>query len=62
MRTGLVFGVLAAVMAIAQSSLATDLKLEKGDRICLIGNALGERLQHYNHCIRVYSRRHSGLA
>ena len=49
MRTGLVFGVLAAVMAIAQSSLATDLKLEKGDRICLIGNALGERLQHYNH-------------
>ena len=49
MRTGLVFGILAAVMAIAQSSLATDLKLEKGDRICLIGNALGERLQHYNH-------------
>ena len=49
MRTGLVFGVLTAVMGIAHSSRATDLKLEKGDRICLIGNALGERLQHHNH-------------
>ncbi|MEM9366064.1 MAG: PVC-type heme-binding CxxCH protein [Planctomycetota bacterium] len=27
----------------------TALKLEKNDHICLIGNALGERLQHQNH-------------
>ncbi|MDP7304629.1 MAG: GDSL-type esterase/lipase family protein [Pirellulaceae bacterium] len=28
---------------------ATELALEKGDHICLVGNALGERLQHQNH-------------
>lgn len=28
---------------------AGDLKLEKGDRICLVGNALCERMQHHNH-------------
>lgn len=27
---------------------AEALTLEKGDRICLVGNALGERLQHHN--------------
>ena len=25
------------------------LSLEKGDRICLVGNALGERMQHHNY-------------
>ena len=27
---------------------AVDLSLKKGDHICLVGNALAERLQHYN--------------
>ena len=28
---------------------AAELHLNKGDHICLVGNALGERLQHRNH-------------
>ena len=28
---------------------AAGLKLEKGDHICLVGNSLGERMQHRNH-------------
>ena len=28
---------------------AAELNLEKGDRICLVGNALGERMQHQNY-------------
>lgn len=27
---------------------AAELELNKGDHICIVGNALGERLQHYN--------------
>lgn len=30
------------------SATLGQLKLEKGDHLCLVGNALGERLQHYN--------------
>ncbi len=30
------------------SLVAAELKLQKGDHICLVGNALGERLQHHN--------------
>jgi hypothetical protein len=29
--------------------MSAELELRKGDTICLVGNALGERLQHYNH-------------
>lgn len=37
-------------MAVSTANLsAAELKLEKGDHICLIGNALGERMQHYNY-------------
>jgi glucose/arabinose dehydrogenase len=32
----------------AASENTGALKLKKGDRICLVGNALGERLQHHN--------------
>ncbi|MDG1895612.1 MAG: SGNH/GDSL hydrolase family protein, partial [Fuerstiella sp.] len=28
---------------------AAELQLNKGDHVCLVGNALGERLQHRNH-------------
>ena len=31
----------------ARATSAAELKLQKGDSICLIGNALGERLQHH---------------
>ena len=31
------------------SSVASDLVLQKGDHICLVGNELGERMQHRNH-------------
>lgn len=30
-------------------SFAADLALEKGDHICLVGNGLGERMQHHNY-------------
>ncbi|WP_417750029.1 PVC-type heme-binding CxxCH protein [Rosistilla oblonga] len=33
----------------ALSASAAEVKLEKGDRICLIGNELGERMQHHNY-------------
>jgi putative membrane-bound dehydrogenase-like protein len=36
-------------LVISSVSTAADLKLQKGDHICLVGNALGERLQHNNH-------------
>ena len=29
--------------------MAAELVLEKGDHICLVGNALGERMQHHNY-------------
>lgn len=31
------------------SADAAELVLKKGDRICLVGNELGERMQHHNH-------------
>ena len=29
---------------------AAEFELKPGDRICLVGNELGERMQHHNHC------------
>ena len=29
---------------------AAELDLKEGDHICLVGNELGERMQHHNHC------------
>ncbi len=39
--------IIALVSALSAS--AAEVKLEKGDRICLIGNELGERMQHHNY-------------
>ncbi len=36
------------------------LKLEKGDHICLVGNALGERMQHHNYWETLLHQRHAG--
>lgn len=48
MRFWHIFAVLL-LLANVQSTDGADLKLVKGDRICMIGNALGERMQHHNH-------------
>ncbi len=41
-------GLLIALLATAAlSAHAAELKVKEGDSICLIGNALGERLQHH---------------
>ncbi len=37
------------VSSLFRSGHGADLKLEKGDHICLVGNGLGERLQHHNY-------------
>lgn len=42
-----ILGVLLATV-FAASVNAAELKLEKGDHVCLVGNSLGERLQHQN--------------
>ena len=49
MRNSFLFAVCLTLVLNWQASPAADLKLEKGDRICLVGNALGERLQHHNY-------------
>lgn len=38
---------ISMVLSFGNSSHA-ELKLEKGDHVCLVGNALGERMQHHN--------------
>ena len=51
MKRSIYFGLIMAVCltAISASSSAADVQLKKGDHICLVGNALGERMQHHNH-------------
>lgn len=42
---------LVLTVAFSHSSTAyAQLDLQPGDRICLVGNELGERMQHHNHC------------
>lgn len=38
----------AGVLLLAPSSHAAELQLRPGDHVCLVGNALGERMQHQN--------------
>ncbi|MGE0757567.1 MAG: PVC-type heme-binding CxxCH protein [Pirellulaceae bacterium] len=40
---------LSAILAFPAHCPAAELELRRGDHICLVGNALGERLQHANH-------------
>jgi len=35
------------VAVLPAAAFAAPLKIEKGDQICIIGNALGERMQHH---------------
>ena len=41
---------LATLLMLSINLIASgELQLEKGDRICLVGNELGERMQHHNY-------------
>ena len=40
---------LGLCLGLLLASLAQAVELQKGDRICLVGNELGERLQHHNY-------------
>ena len=46
LRAGLL---LVVFCTLVPSGWAAELQLKKGDHICLVGNALGERLQHQNY-------------
>src|SRR6056297_3371443 len=48
---------LLSLLALSQQVSAANLKLEKGDQICLVGNALGERMQHHNYWETLLYRR-----
>lgn len=37
------------IAAVVGPANAAELELKPGDRICLLGNALGERMQHHNY-------------
>ncbi|MEZ6125161.1 MAG: GDSL-type esterase/lipase family protein [Planctomycetaceae bacterium] len=43
-----VWGLLSLMCAVTCAN-AGSLELKKGDHICLVGNELGERMQHHNH-------------
>ena len=60
MQLGRTFGlVLASVALVLAGTLvsAAELALKKGDHICLVGNALGERMQHQNRWETLLHRR-----
>ncbi|MCG8652308.1 MAG: azurin, partial [Pirellulales bacterium] len=50
MRTRTILSALfvASLGLVLSPAGAAELELEKGDHICLVGNALGERMQHQN--------------
>ena len=45
----------------ASKETAARLKLNKGDHICLVGNALGERMQHHNYWEALLHQRYPEL-
>ena len=49
MPNWLVSAAFVAVLFTSKCGFTAELKLQKGDHICLVGNALGERLQHHNY-------------
>ena len=50
-----------AVLALHSHGQAQTLELKKGDSICLVGNALGERMQHHNWWETLLHQRFGGL-
>lgn len=53
--------VFMGLLACAASVRAEELKLKENDSVCLIGNALGERLQHHQAWESLLYQRFSGL-
>ena len=49
MNPRLVLPALALATLFPSLATASELELKKGDHICLVGNALGERMQHHNY-------------
>lgn len=49
MRTHLIISAIIGCLSITAPSHSQTLTLKKGDHICLVGNALGERMQHHNY-------------
>lgn len=45
----------------AATANAAEFALDQGDRICLVGNELGERMQHHNHCESLLHQTYPGL-
>lgn len=44
----LITALLLSALALTTTSVAAELTLRKGDHVCLVGNELGERMQHHN--------------
>lgn len=59
--TTALFIILATGFAIHSNGAAAELKLNKGDHICLVGNELGERMQHHNHWEALLHHSHPDL-
>jgi len=60
-RTTVFLSCLVAAVVLGNASLtAGELTLQSGDHICMIGNALGERMQHHNHFEQLLHERFSG--
>ena len=49
------------VSPVSRIESAPGLQLKKGDRMCLVGNALGERLQHHNYWETLLHQRYPKL-
>jgi len=49
LRTTVANNIFLTLAVLLAGPAAAELKLERGDHICLVGNALGERMQHHNY-------------
>ena len=61
MRSIHLFTFALALVLPSVATAQTPLKLQKGDHICLVGNALGERMQHHNYWESLLHQRHANL-
>jgi putative membrane-bound dehydrogenase-like protein len=50
LTAALLICVFTCLVPTAKTASAAEFELNKGDHICLVGNELGERMQHHNHC------------
>ena len=56
-----VLSALLTTLLVSPPAAGQAVKLERGDHICLVGNALGERLQHQNYWETLLHQRHPEL-